>query len=187
MKAALYSRFSPTDGQQGCRSQMALREYCKANGWEVVAEYQDRNGRQRPQFLKAVEDGKRGRYSVLVFPSLDSLGRSGSAAAIQTLYQLSLCGIRLLSVGEPYLDTAQESIVALICGLANLENQRIRQRVQIGVANARLAGVPFGRPRLSIDRNAIQAMRQSGASLRQIAKAHGISVPTVVRNLSQVG
>ena len=66
-----------------------------------------------------------------------------------------------------------------------MESQRIGERVRCGIARAKAEGIKLGRPRLEIDRDAIVAMRQT-ASLRQIAKAYNISVPTVVRTLAQV-
>lgn len=161
----------------------ALRTYCRANGWEVVAEFQDRNGRQRPQFLKVMEQGKRGRYNVLV-ASLDSVGGNGGAlGAIRTLNQLAQYGIRFASVEEPYM--TQESVVALIAALANLEKDRVRQKVKFSVAASKAAGVTFGRPRLEIDHTTVFQMHAQRQSLRTIAKHVGASVPTISRILAE--
>jgi DNA invertase Pin-like site-specific DNA recombinase len=108
---------------------------------------------------------------------------------LQTLKQLSNFGIKFRSLQEPYLDSLGafgEPIVALISQIAMMESQRIGERIRAGVIRAKAEGIQFGRPRLEIDRNAMLAMRETGASLRQIAKAHSVSVPTVVRSLAQV-
>jgi DNA invertase Pin-like site-specific DNA recombinase len=193
MKTALYCRVSTADGRQDCQNQLrALREYAKGQGWEIVGEYLDqRSGRRadRPEFLKAMQDAKRGRYDVLLFWSLDRLSREGALKTLQTLKQLSNFGIKFRSLQEPYLDSLGafgEPIVALISQIAMMESQRIGERIRAGVIRAKAEGIQFGRPRLEIDRNAMLAMRETGASLRQIAKAHSVSVPTVVRSLAQV-
>ena len=193
MKTALYCRVSTADGRQDCQNQLrALREYAKGQGWEIVGEYLDqRSGRRadRPEFLKAMQDAKRGRYDVLLFWSLDRLSREGALKTLQTLRQLSDFGIKFRSLQEPYLDSLGafgEPIVALISQIALMESQRIGERIRAGVIRAKAEGIQFGRPRLEIDRNAMLAMRETGASLRQIAKAHSVSVPTVVRSLAQV-
>lgn len=170
----------------------ALREYAKGQGWEIVGEYLDqRSGRRadRPEFLKAMQDAKRGRYDVLLFWSLDRLSREGALKTLQTLRQLSDFGIKFRSLQEPYLDSLGafgEPIVALISQIALMESQRIGERIRAGVIRAKAEGIQFGRPRLEIDRSAMLAMRETGASLRQIARAHSVSVPTVVRSLAQV-
>ena len=192
-RVSLYCRISTSDGRQDCQNQlMALRTYAKEQGWEIVGEYLDeRSGRRadRPQFLKAMEDAKRGRYDVLLFWSLDRLSREGSLKTLQTLHQLSEYGVKFRSMQESYIDTLGEfgaPIVALISQVAMMESQRIAARVRCGIAYAKSRGQRLGRPPLQIDRDGICSMRQSGASLRQIAKAHSISVPTVVRTLAQV-
>ena len=109
MKTALYCRVSTADGRQDCQNQLrALREYAKGQGWEIVGEYLDqRSGRRadRPEFLKAMQDAKRGRYDVLLFWSLDRLSREGALKTLQTLRQLSDFGIKFRSLQEPYLDS----------------------------------------------------------------------------------
>jgi DNA invertase Pin-like site-specific DNA recombinase len=192
-RVSLYCRVSTADGRQDCQNQlMALRKYAKEQGWQIVGEYLDeRSGRRadRPQFLKMMDAAKRvGSFDVLLFWSLDRLSREGSLKTLQTLHQLSLYGVKFRSMQEPYLDSLGvfgEPIVALISQIALMESQRIAARVRCGIAYAKSRGVKLGRPRLEIDRDAIVAMRET-ASLRQIARAHNISVPTVVRTLAQV-
>jgi DNA invertase Pin-like site-specific DNA recombinase len=191
-RTALYCRISTPDGRQDNQNQLrALRQYAIEQGWEIVGEYMDeRSGRRadRPQFLKVMQDAKRGRFDVLLFWSLDRLSREGALKTLHTLHQLSLSGVKFRSMQEPYLDSLGafgEPIVALISQIALMESQRIGARIRAGVARAKAEGIRFGRPRLEINRDAMISMRQSGASLRQIAKAHNCSVPTVTRTLAQ--
>jgi DNA invertase Pin-like site-specific DNA recombinase len=191
MRTALYCRVSTVDRQDNQNQLRALRQYAKEQGWQIVGEYLDeRSGRRadRPQFLKAMDAAQRGSYDVLLFWSLDRLSREGSLKTLQTLHQLSLYGVKFRSLQEPYLDSLGnfgDAIVALISQIALLESQRISERVRCGIARAKAEGIKLGRPRLEIGRDAIVAMRET-ASLRQIAKAYNISVPTVVRTLAQV-
>ena len=189
---SLYCRVSTADGRQDCQNQlMALRKYAKEQDWEIVGEYLDeRSGRRadRPQFQKMMDAAKRGSFQILAFWSLCRLSREGSLKTLQTLHQLSQYGVKFKSLQEPYLDSLgafAEPIVGLISQIAMMESQRIGERVRCGIARAKAEGIKLGRPRLEIDRDAIVAMRQT-ASLRQIARAHNISVPTVVRTLAQV-
>jgi DNA invertase Pin-like site-specific DNA recombinase len=192
MRTVLYCRVSTVDRQDNQNQLRALRQYAKEQGWQIVGEYLDeRSGRRadRPQFLKMMDAAKRvGSFDVLLFWSLDRLSREGSLKTLQTLHQLSQYGVKFRSLQEPYLDSLGafgDAIVALISQIALMESQRIGERVRCGIARAKAEGIKLGRPRLEIDRDAIVAMRQT-ASLRQIARAHNISVPTVVRTLALV-
>ncbi len=192
MRTVLYCRVSTVDRQDNQNQLRALRQYAKEQGWQIVGEYLDeRSGRRadRPQFLKMMDAAKRvGSFDVLLFWSLDRLSREGSLKTLQTLHQLSQYGVKFRSLQEPYLDSLGafgDAIVALISQIAMMESDRIGARIRAGIARSKAEGIQFGRPRLEIDRDAIIAMRQT-ASLRQIAKAHNISVPTVVRTLAQV-
>lgn len=49
------------------------------------------------------------------------------------------------------------------------------ERTREGLERARRKGVQFGRPPLTVDRSAMLAMRQGGASIRQIAHAFKVS------------
>jgi DNA invertase Pin-like site-specific DNA recombinase len=63
--------------------------------------------------------------------------------------------------------------------VAELERSLIAERVRAGLRNAKAKGRRLGRPRVAVDTARIAALRASGLSWPQIAKALGLSVGTV--------
>ena len=86
------------------------------------------------------------------------------------------------------LDTATpmgKAMFTIIGALAELERSVIRERVRAGVRNARRNGKQLGRKRVVFDRTRAQAMRDNGATVRQIAMALEIGKGTIQRFLAQ--
>jgi DNA invertase Pin-like site-specific DNA recombinase len=78
------------------------------------------------------------------------------------------------------LSTASRRLMFQIIGaMAEFERELIRERVKAGMKNARAKGARIGRPRVSVDATKIARLRDSGASLREIAIRLGVSVGTV--------
>jgi DNA invertase Pin-like site-specific DNA recombinase len=67
----------------------------------------------------------------------------------------------------------------IIGAMAEFERELIRERVRAGMKNARAKGTRIGRPRMNVNPSDVARLRDSGASLRQIAAQLGISVGTV--------
>lgn len=70
------------------------------------------------------------------------------------------------------------------CGCRTGSQPDIR-RVRVGMRRARLEGCYFDRNPQVLDNTAIRQDRQHGQSLRQIAKAHWISMATVKRGFRE--
>ncbi|HEY2330536.1 MAG TPA: recombinase family protein, partial [Acidimicrobiales bacterium] len=85
MRAILYTRLSiDRDGTaEGPDRQRAdCRRLAEAKGWEVVAEYEDRDmsafsGKRRPGYEAVLDDLRSGRADVVLAWKLDRLSRQG--------------------------------------------------------------------------------------------------------------
>jgi DNA invertase Pin-like site-specific DNA recombinase len=67
--------------------------------------------------------------------------------------------------------TAQFNIIG---SMAEFERELIRERVRAGMKNAKAKGARIGRPRANVDASQITRLRDSGASLREIASRLGV-------------
>ena len=191
MRVALYARTSTDDGRQELTNQTReLHEYAKRMGWTVVAEYLDQvSGRKadRPQLKKALADGRKRKFDVLLFWSLDRLSREGVLKTLLILNQLTGYGVKYRSLQEQWIDSLgafSDAIVGVLATVAKFEADRMSSRVRSGLARARAEGKVLGRPRAIVDRGTLAAMRKKGMSLREIAEVTGKSAMTVQRLLN---
>src|SRR5689334_21024677 len=96
-RAALYLRVS-TDAQTVENQRQALEAVAEKRGWHIVCLYEDASisgakGRdKRPGFDAMLKDAARRRFDVLMFWSIDRLGRSTAAvtAALEELGEASV-------------------------------------------------------------------------------------------------
>lgn len=190
MRVAIYARTSTDDGRQELTNQTReLHEYAKRMDWPVVAEFHDQiSGRKadRPQLKKALEAGRRRKYDVLLFWSLDRLSRQGVLPTLLLLNQLTQYGVKYRSLQEQWIDSLgafSDAIIGVISAVAKFEADRMSSRVRTGLARAKSQGKVLGRPKAIVDRTKLAAMREQGMSLRQIAQKTGKSAMTVQRIL----
>src|ERR1700751_559723 len=96
-RAALYLRVS-TDSQTCDNQRQVLSDVAERRGWQVVQTYQDAGisgskGRdKRTGFDAMLKDATRRRFDVLMFWSIDRLGRS-TAAVTTALAELDAAGV----------------------------------------------------------------------------------------------
>lgn len=196
VRAGIYARVSTSDGGQTPENQLLeLRRFAAAQGWEVVAEYVDLDSggkSDRPQFLALMHAAAKRQFDVLLFWSLDRLSREGPLPTLQYLNRLSDYGVRWRSFTEPYLDTTVpfgEAIVAVLAAVAKQERLRLVERVQAGLARAKVTGTrsgrPVGRPRVIFRRDRAMELRRLGWSWTRIAKELGTSVASVRRAVAE--
>jgi len=80
-------------------------------------------------------------------------------------------------------------VFTVLAAVAELERSITVERVRMGLENAKRKGVKLGRPAVktldALEISQIRKERQEGATLRQIAKAHGASVWTVSKACSR--
>jgi len=190
MRVAIYARTSTDDGRQELTNQTReLHEHAERMGWTVVAEFHDQiSGRKagRPELEKALEAGRKRKFDVLLFWSLDRLSREGVLKTLQILKEFSDYGVGFHSHQERYIDSLgpfRDAIVGIIATIAQFEAERLSSRVRSGLARAKAQGKTLGRPRAIVDRDKLAAMREKGMSLREIAATTGKSAMTIQRLL----
>lgn len=187
-RAALYLRVS-TDGQTTDNQRLALQEVAARRGWEIVKVYEDRGisgakGREaRPGFHSALTDATRGRYDILMFWSIDRLGRS-TATVTAALEELAAAGVAIYADKEA-MDSSTphgRAMLQMAAVFSELERGMIRERVNAGLARAKAAGKRLGRPKVGPDIEAAVAARLAeGAGILKVAKEIGVGSGTVQR------
>jgi len=192
MRAALYTRVSTRDKGQDTANQLhQLQDYCHAQGWTIVCEYEDHDSggkASRAQFQQMLRDAAQRRFDVILFWALDRFSREGALATLQHLDWLSQHAVAFRSFTEPYLDSFgifKDAVIAILGTIAKQEQVRISERVRAGLERARLEGTKsgksIGRPRAVFARSRVLELRSQGLSWREIAKRSGVSVATVRR------
>lgn len=131
----------------------------------------------------------RDRKDVLVVARLDRLGRS-LPDALRTVRELADRGIGLEAL-DVQLDTSTASgkmMLTLLLTLAEWEWDLLRERTIEGVARARAAGRhPGPKPKLDEERTAaVRAAVAGGQPVAAVARAFGVSRPTVYKALNSV-
>jgi DNA invertase Pin-like site-specific DNA recombinase len=197
MRAALYLRVSCDDGAQTVENQrLQLLEFCARMSWPVVATFEDtKSGKtlDRPGFKNMMNAASRREVDVLVFWDLSRLSRSGALDVLTVLQQLTAWGVAYRSYQEPYLDSLgpfSEVVVSLLASIARMEREKMRERTLAGLARARKLGRVGGRPKSSDDFKLVAAvarLRESGASIRAIARELGISPGTSLKLVRESG
>jgi DNA invertase Pin-like site-specific DNA recombinase len=187
MKAAIYARVSTTD--QTCENQLLeLRQYCKARGWSIWAEFID-NGvsgskDRRPALDDLLAHARRRRFDVLVCWRLDRLGRS-LRHLVTTLGDLHDLGIGFISLGEGIdLGTPAGRLqLHILAALAEFERCRIQERVRAGLARVKAEGRRLGRPTQPVPLEKL--LQVDKLSVREAARKLRVSRSTVQRWRSQ--
>jgi len=122
-------------------------------GWTVVGEFHDQvSGRKadRPQLQAAMEAGRKRKFDVLLFWSLDRLSRQGVLPTLLLLNQLSQYGVKYRSLQEQWIDSLgafSDAVIGILATVAKFEAERLSSRVRSGLARAKSQGKTLGRPK----------------------------------------
>jgi DNA invertase Pin-like site-specific DNA recombinase len=192
---ALYARVS-TDDQTTENQLGELRAVAARHGWTVVAEFVD-NGisgakgrKDRPQFDALLKAVNRKEFDMVAAWSVDRLGRS-MTDLLGFLEEIQSKGVDLY-LHQQAMDTSTPAGKALfqMCGVfAEFERSMIQERVNAGIARARLKGTktgnPFGRPRIAVKvENRIRELAAQGIGKVKTARTLGVGVSVVQRVLA---
>ena len=187
---ALYLRVS-TDGQSVTNQRRELEDMAKRAGWKIVEVYQDkgisgakgRNG--RPELDRMLNDATRRRFKKLLVWDLSRLGRSlrDLISITDQFQELSVD----LYVHKDAIDTGTASgrlFFHIVGAIGEFEQERIRERINAGLARVKEEGKKLGRPEgTTKDKVKHQAeivsLRDAGMSIRKIAGALRVSTSTV--------
>jgi DNA invertase Pin-like site-specific DNA recombinase len=191
-RAAIYVRVS-TDGQTTENQMRVLEEVAARRGWTVTARYEDAGisgakGRdKRPGFDSMLKDAARRRYDVLMFWSVDRLGRSAALVAT-ALAELENAGVAIYADKEAMDATTPHgrAMLQMAAVFAELERGLIRERVIAGLNRARAKNVKLGRPKATPQTEAlIKGRLAKGQGIVSIAKDLRVGVSTVQRIRSE--
>jgi DNA invertase Pin-like site-specific DNA recombinase len=103
-----------------------------------------------------------------------------------TLAELSALGVGFVSLTEALDLTTPtgRALAGLLAVFAEFERELLRERIKAGIAHARQAGRPHGRPRTAIKHVArIRQLYGQGLSKAEIARRLGIGRTSVRRML----
>ncbi len=188
-RAALDLRVS-TDEQTNDNQRPDLERLAAARGLDVTFTYEEiASGaqRERAQLDAMLEAAHRGLFDVVLVWALDRVGRS-MFETIATVQKLDRAGVELLSVREPWLDTAgpaRSLLLSIFAWVAQQERERMIERTRAGMERARLAGKPIGRPERPISLPIARALRAEGLSVRAVAKRMQVPPSTLRRALER--
>lgn len=187
IRVALYSRVSTNHGQDPEMQLRELREYADRRGWSVVEEYIDRGvsgaKASRPALNRLMADAQCRKIDTVLVWKLDRFGRS-LRHLVNAIAELESLGVAFVSLRDNLdLTTPSGRLMFQIIGaMAEFERSLIQERVRAGLRNAKAKGKKLGRPRVFVDESKIEALRDCGASWREIAEKLGLGVGTVHRN-----
>jgi putative DNA-invertase from lambdoid prophage Rac len=182
MRAAIYARVSTSD--QTCDNQLLeLRRYATAREWSA-AEYVDTgisgSKDRRPALDQLMADARARRIDVVVCWRLDRFGRNLRHLVV-AIEELTSAGVGFVSLGES-IDTKSATgrlMLGVLGSFAEFERERIRERINAGIARARREGVRLGRRRQRISAKDLE--RVTGLTVRDAAKVLGVPPSRVHR------
>ncbi len=156
MKAVVYVRVS-TNKQESENQLIALREYCKKTGYQIIKEYVDIiSGKEdkRPNWDKLFLDAHQRKFDIVLFWDLSRFSRSGTLFTLQKLRELENLGIGYISYQEPYLNTVgqfKEVVISILATVAKIEREQISERTKAGLRRAKKNGIILGRSSIPQD------------------------------------
>ncbi|MFI5387074.1 MAG: recombinase family protein [Fimbriimonadales bacterium] len=192
---AVYIRVS-SKRQDTASQEPDVRRYLAANDLEGATVYRDKfTGKtmNRPGWQKLEAAIRAGEVKTVIVWRLDRLGRT--CAGLSTLFaELTARKVNLVSLRDGLdLSTPAGKLMAhVLAGVAQYETEVRAERVLAGIEAARERGVRLGRPAgvhtaVKVKpEQAVQVRRLSGEGkgVTQIARAVGLSRPTVYRILA---
>ena len=195
-RVAAYARVSTSDKEQDPETQLiALRDFCHANGWEVVNEYVDkasaRDLAHRTEWRRLLDDCAKRKFKIVVVFKLDRAFRSVKDMH-DTLAAWELVSVEFRSIREQFETSTAVGrlLLNMLAAVAEFELEMIRERVKARMDRARRQGKRIGRPSV-MDRRGfrkrfgaiLKRLRAGEVSRREAAKELGVGYATLKRLL----
>ena len=195
-RVAVYARVSTSDKEQDPETQLiALRDFCHANGWEVVGEYVDkasaRDLAHRTEWRRLLDACAKRKFRIVVVFKLDRAFRSVKDMH-DTLAAWEMVGVEFRSIREQFETSTAVGrlLLNMLAAVAEFELEMIRERVKAGMDRARRQGKRIGRPSV-MDRRGfrkrfsavVRRLRAGEVSRREAANELGIGYATLKRLL----
>ena len=184
---AMYMRVSTQD--QSVDMQVSdLRRYCEQRGFEIYKEYCDAGVSgmkdRRPALDQLMADARKRKFDAVLCWRFDRFARS-TKHLITALEEFCHLGIDFISYQEN-IDTSSplgKAMFTIVSAIAELERNIIVERVKGGIRRAKENGKILGRPRLNLNAQELQEMRDQGLSLRSIGERVHASAAAVHKTL----
>ncbi len=185
---AIYVRVSTS--RQDLRSQLPdLKRWAEAQELPVRWFKDKQSGKtmDRPGWNKLEADIRAGKVSQVVVWRLDRLGRtaSGLTALFDTFTEKKV-GLVSLKDGLDLSTPAGRLMANVLASVAAYETEVRAERIKAGQDAAKAAGKTWGGSKAGVRKKvsstqekAIRAMREDGESIAAIARAVGLSRPTI--------
>ena len=189
-RAVLYLRVSKNE-QTIDNQRLELERVAAARSWKIVSVFKDEGisgafGRGvRSQYDAMLKKGVQAQHDVVMAWDVSRLSRSLSDL-VQTLEELHACGIDLY-LHQQAIDTTTPAGKAMfqMCGVfAEFERGILSERVKAGLNRAKAEGKVLGRPTKIANIKKLIEDRNSGKTIRELAKEHRISVGKVHKIVS---
>jgi len=186
MKVAVYARVSTRDKQNPEVQLRELRRYCASRGLKIAFTVTDKaSGSTDDRMgLKQILTLVRTRQvDGVVVLKLDRLFRS-LKHLITTLEEFEALKVKLIAVRDQVDMTTPSGrlFIQVIGALGEFERELIRERVILGLENARALGKTLGRPKVRPEAE-IKKLRKQGLSYQNIQNKLKISKGAVWRAL----
>lgn len=189
-RCAIYARVSTRGKGQTLDLQLdALRSLSTQRQW-ILTEYTDvgisGTKQRRPGLDALMQDVHAGKIDVVAVWKFDRFARS-TQHLVTALSDFRARGVEFISLQDG-IDTstaAGRMVFSVIAALAEFERELIIERVNAGIAAAKLRGRSGGRPRVRVELGRARALRSAGWSMRQVAAELKIGVATLHRALSE--
>ena len=157
-RASIYVRVSTGD-QDTANQALALTEWAKNRGYEVVAIYSEEEsawkiGHQR-ELARLLQDARKRKFDVMLVWALDRLSREGSLAILSLIHRLKIVGVKVMSYQESWTEAPgelAELLYAVTGWVARMESQRRSERTKAGLERVKAQGKRLGRPPGAKDR-----------------------------------
>ena len=186
-----YVRVS-TREQNEDRQMIALAEH-QVPTCNIYRDKQSGKDFDRPQYKKMLRRLK--KEDLLYIKSIDRLGRNYEEIQEQWRYITKEKGVDIVVLDMPLLDTRRgkdlvgtflsDIVLQVLSFVAENERANIKQRQAEGIAAARLRGVQFGRPRITLPDNFLQytyAWINGEKTVTQAAQECGMARSTFYKN-----
>ncbi len=197
---AIYLRVSKATGQDYASQEPDLKRWAEANAdGGAVVWYRDKfTGKtmDRPGFGKLLKDVEAGKVGRVVVWRLDRLGRT--AKGLTALFdELRERKVNLISLRDGLdLETPAGRLMAnVLASVSQYETEVRAERIYAGLEVARENGVKLGRPggigkRTKVtpeQEEQVRKLKAEGAKVAAIARATGLSRPTIYSVLRVAG
>lgn len=194
MQIVAYVRVS-SKTQDAASQRAAIEREATARGDAIGAWYSEKvSGKSldRPELTRLRDDARHGRVQRVYIFRLDRLTRSGVADTFKVVDELRRAGVTLVSVSDNLTikpgadDLTSEVLVFALSLAAKIERTAINERIAAARTRVESAGGAWGRPKAIDDATVskARAMRESGATIRDVSIALKVKRSTIARALA---